>query len=112
MTPYCPKCGDTMTEAENGYLEWARGGMPLVPELEQRLRECYMSQLRRPCDVVFTYRDRPHRIGGVWFCPGCGVLAQESTPGDLRCPSSSQSLVEFVYSLVERHHHSKRVREP
>ena len=105
MPLYCPKCGDTLTETAGGGLECVRGRMLLSQELAQRLRECYVNQTRRPCDAVFTYRDQPHRIGGHWSCPGCGVAAREATRGDLRCPACSQSLVEFTHSLIELHPH-------
>ena len=105
MRLHCPKCGDILTSSTDGSLECARGQMGLAPELERRLRECYVTEIRQPKDVTFTYNDRPHPIGGTWFCPGCGVQAQELSPGDLRCPSCSRSLVEFIYSLVERHPH-------
>jgi hypothetical protein len=105
MLLYCPKCGDILTEGADGRLECAPGRMPLAQELADRFRECYVTQTRRPRDVVFTYRGQPHGIGGEWFCPGCGVAAREATPGDLRCPACSQSLVEFIYSLIERHPH-------
>ena len=105
MTLHCPKCGDVLTESASGEFECVRGRMGLAQELEQRLRECYVLQTRAPRDVVFTYGGKPHRIGGDWFCPGCGVAAQELTPGDLRCPACSRSLVEFVHSLIERHPH-------
>lgn len=105
MTLHCPKCGDVLTESATGGLECVRGQMGLAQELKQRLRECYVTQTRRPRDTVLTYGGRPCGIGGDWFCPGCGVAAQEFTPGDLRCPVCSRSLVEFVYSLIERHPH-------
>jgi uncharacterized Zn finger protein (UPF0148 family) len=105
MTLHCPKCGEILTESSNGSLECARGRMELARELEQRLRDCYIKKVRDPKDVTFTHRGKPHPIGGSWFCPGCGVAAQELTPGDLRCPVCSRSLVEFAYSLIERHPH-------
>ena len=63
------------------------------------------AKTRTPREVVFTYGGKPHAIGGDWFCPGCGVPTQELTPGALRCPACSRSLVEFVHSLIERHPH-------
>jgi uncharacterized Zn finger protein (UPF0148 family) len=105
MKLHCPKCGDVLTETADSHLECVRGQMPLAHELEQRLRECYVAQTREPRDFVHTYG-----IGGDWFCPGCGVAAQELTPGDLRCPTCSRSLVEFVHSLIERHPHFDGVR--
>jgi hypothetical protein len=82
-----------------------RGRMSLAQELEQRLRDCYVTQTRRPNDTVLTYGGQPRAIGGNWYCPGCGAAAQELTPGDLRCPTCSRSLVEFIRSLNERHPH-------
>ena len=70
-----------------------------------RRSRLYVTQTRKPRDVVFTYRGQPHSIGGDWFCAGCGVAAQEFTPGDLRCPVCCRSLVEFVHSLIERRPH-------
>jgi len=105
MTLHCPKCGDVLTKSADGSLECVRGRMGLAQELEQRLRECYVTKARDPKDAAFTYGGRPHPIGGTWFCPGCGVAAQELTPGDLRCPVCSRSLVEFVHALIERHPH-------
>lgn len=104
MPLHCPKCGDVLAE-KDGHFVCLGGRMEFAPELEQRLRECYVEQTRKPRDFVFSYAGRPARIGGDWFCPGCGVAAKESTPGDLRCPTCSRSLVEFVYSLIERHPH-------
>ena len=94
-----------MTESATGGWECVRGQMGLAQELELRLRECYVTQTRRPQDRVFNYGGKPHGIGGDWFCPGCGVAAQELTPGDLRCPVCSRSLVEFVHALIELHPH-------
>ena len=105
MTLHCPKCGDVLTESVEGELQCARGRMGLAQDLEHRLRECYVLQTRTPRDALFTYAGKPHAIGAAWFCPGCGVAAQELTPGDLRCPACSRSLVEFVHSLIERHPH-------
>ena len=105
MTLHCPKCGDQLRTTVGGELTCERGGMPLADELAQRLRDCYVLEVRRPRDVVFQYNGRPHGIGGTWFCPGCGVKLREDSPGDLRCPACERSLVEFVHSLVERHPH-------
>src|SRR5215475_8123843 len=105
MQLHCPKCGDVLAENADGRLACLRGRMELADELEERLRECYAEQTRTPHDVVFAHGGRPARIGGDWFCPGCGVAARELTPGDLRCPACSRSLVEFIHSLIERHPH-------
>jgi hypothetical protein len=109
MKLFCPKCGDQLTQDENGHFECIRGQMPLSLSLEQQLCDCYVTQVRRPLDLVFTYAGKPHMIGGNWYCPGCGALAQEISPGDLRCLICSRSLVEFLYSLIELHPHVDRV---
>ncbi len=82
--------------------------MPLAHQLEQRLVECFVTEARRPREPSFVYNGGPPKIGGQWFCPGCGVMAEESTPGDLRCPKCSRSLAEFVHSLIEPHPHLDR----
>jgi len=105
MPLHCPKCGDILTEAPDGQLACVRGRMDFAQELAQRLRDCYVTKIREPKDTVYARKGRPHAIGGIWFCPGCGDAAQELTPGDLRCPVCSRSLVEFVHSLIERHPH-------
>lgn len=97
---HCPKCGDFLTEAADGSLECVRGRMGLAQELAERLRDCYVTKIREPKNP-----SRQHRIGGSWFCPGCGVAAQELTPGDVRCPVCSRSLAEFMFALIERHPH-------
>ncbi len=105
MTLYCPKCGAQLIRDESGYLECRRGEMQLAQELERRLLECYVTQVRHPREGPFTYAGKSHPIGGTWFCPGCGVAVTEQSPGDLRCPKCTLSLVEFVYSLIEKHPH-------
>ena len=102
---HCPKCGDVLAESPDGNVKCLRGRMEFAQELAQRLRDCYVTKIRDPKDVKFTHRGKPHPIGGSWFCPGCGIPAKETTPGDVRCPSCSRSLVEFMYSLIERHPH-------
>jgi len=106
---FCPKCGEELVaNPDRGYLECIPGQMPLSAELEKRLRECYIECTRNPVDRIFTYNDKPHGIGGQWFCPGCAEEMTEMTPGDLRCPECNRSLFEFVYSLVERHPHKSK----
>jgi hypothetical protein len=105
MKLFCPKCGDQLAQDENGHFECVRGQMPLSLRLERQLCDCYVSQVRRPRDMTFTYGGQPHTVGGDWYCPGCGVLIQELSPGDLRCPICSQSIVEFIHSLIELHPH-------
>ena len=105
MKLFCPKCGDQLAKNTDGHFECKRGRMTLAQELEQRLIECFVNEVRRPREASSVYNGVPPKIGGQWFCPGCGVAVEESTPGNLRCPKCSKSLAEFVHSLIERHPH-------
>jgi tRNA(Ile2) C34 agmatinyltransferase TiaS len=105
MKLFCPKCGAALAKTVDGHFECKRGRMPLAHHLEQRLIECFVTEARRPREPSGVYKAGPPKIGGTWFCPGCGVMTTESTPGDVRCPKCSRSLSEFVYALVERHPH-------
>ena len=105
MKLFCPKCGELLAKTVDGHFECKRGGMPLAQELERRLIECFVTETRRPREPSIVCKGGPPKIGGQWHCPGCGVMAEESTPGDLRCPKCGRSLVEFVHSLIERHPH-------
>jgi hypothetical protein len=62
--------------------------------LEERLIEWFFTEARRPREDVSMHGGRPHKIGGQWFCPGCGVMDEESTPGHLcwrNAPRASRS---------------------
>ena len=98
---YCPKCSDVLEVGANGALSCKRGGMDLSKHLERQLRECYVERIRVPRDDPFAVE-----IGGQWFCPGCGVRAVETHPGDLRCPRCRYSLREFIRELIELHPHA------
>jgi rubrerythrin len=89
----------------DGHFECKRGRMPLAEELERRLIECFVTETRQPREPSEVYKGGSLKIGGQWFCPGCGTMAEESTPGDVRCPKCSRSLAEFVFSLIEHHPH-------
>lgn len=102
---HCPRCGQIMTRSAAGELVCVRGQMHLARELENRFRDCYVTKISAPRDGINTYNGKLSRVGGKWFCPGCGIPAQELIDGDLRCPQCAQSLVEFVYALIERHPH-------
>ena len=102
---HCPRCNAVLTEREGKPSRCDPGQMDLSQDLERRLRECYVDNLRAPRSEPLAYR-----VGGSWFCPGCGVRALESTPGDLRCPSCQKGLAEFIYSLVELHPHEPSTR--
>lgn len=96
---FCPKCGNHLSETDHGFM-CEQGQMEVVPELAQRLRDCYISKSREPHELRFNFRE-----GGRWFCPGCGVLAEEIA-GYVRCPQCKRSLNEFLRVLIERHPHS------
>ncbi len=89
-----------MADDNAGSLACRRGEMQLSRDLQRRMTECYLTEVRRPSDAPYN-----HSVGGAWFCPACGVGATEVTRGDLRCPRCSRSLAEFVYALVELHPH-------
>jgi len=101
MKLFCPNCGEQLAKTVDGHFECKRGQMPLARELEQRLIECFVTEVRCPREPSIG----PPKIGGRWYCPSCGVMAEESTPGDLRCPKCARSLFEFVHSLIEHHPH-------
>src|SRR5258708_2757974 len=102
-TLFCPKCGEALTRHADGSLECVPGQMPLAQELAQRIVDCYDTEARRPREPDLAQYRGSAGIGGEWFCPGCGVHTQESSPWDLRCPACSRSLFEFAHSLIERH---------
>jgi hypothetical protein len=95
---FCPMRGVEMTNV-GGVLTCVPGDMPLSPRMQQSLIECFVDRTRMPRDSASS-----HQIGGAWFCPGCGVRAEENE-GRLVCPSCSRSLNEFVYPLIELHPH-------
>src|SRR5690242_9415664 len=98
---YCPRCGDVLKTSESGEVFCERGQMSLSQHLYQRLAECYVENLRRPKDVVFIHKGKPHSVGSPWYCPGCGIEIHESSPGTLVCAKCTRSIVEFVRELVE-----------
>ncbi len=97
---YCPKCGDLLRRDANGELICDRGEMGLSRALERGFQECFVDRTRVPRTDPFSFE-----IGGVWWCPGCGVLAEERSRGDLRCPACGVSFREFLVHLVEVHPH-------
>jgi hypothetical protein len=58
MPLHCPKCGNVFAE-KDGHFVCLAGRMELAPELEQRLRECYLEETRLPHDFVFSHAGRP-----------------------------------------------------
>lgn len=78
-----------------------RGEMSLSKALQQALLDCYSKETRRPEERRFGFR-----VGGQWFCPGCGVATTEED-GFVRCPRCTRSLNEFIPQLVELHPHRR-----
>ena len=98
---FCPRCGDELSRnASNGALECAAGQMQLSLRMEQRLKERFEDGV----GGVDT-RPYPHGIGGTWFCPACGVPANELTKGDLRCSQCRLALADMVWELIEINPH-------
>ncbi len=97
---YCPKCGDGLERRPTGELTCERGDMRLSKELERRLTECFVDRTRRPGAVPLH-----RRVGGSWYCPGCGVAMVETDPGLITCPRCGLALGELVHELIELHPH-------
>ena len=104
-TLFCPRCGDALSELPDGILQCERGQMQLSRDLARAFHDCFVTEVRLPREPDLTRMRYPAGIGGIWFCPGCGVQAREDTPWDLRCPQCSRSLFSFVRPLIELHFH-------
>jgi hypothetical protein len=99
-TLYCPKCGDKLKTTSHGpYCQ--RGDMYLSQLLERRFVACFILEVTNPREFQLNFR-----VGGNWFCPKCGIQAQENN-GFVRCPKCKANLNEFMYPLVELHPHLK-----
>ena len=96
---FCPKCGREMKQTERG-LKCEFGDMPLSRDLERRLTECYVTKIRQPRELQFSFG-----VGGKWYCPEDGVLMPEVAKGVVRCPQCRRNFNEFVGALIELHPH-------
>src|SRR5579864_589515 len=101
---YCPKCGDALEETESTFI-CVRGNMPLSTYMSKHLYACFVSQSDQPRE--FQFSKDGYRWGGRWFCPGCGVLMHEETPGAVRCPKCRRNIGMFLHQLVELHPHQR-----
>ena len=99
LTLFCPICGNPLVERD-GILYCEQGGMEVTQALRERLEECYIAQKRRPREQRSN-----HKVGGAYFCPGCGVLTEE-IEGAITCPQCGKWVNEFRFSLIEHHWHS------
>ncbi len=102
---FCPRCGDRLVDIQ-GELTCVAGGMGLSKVMASRLTDCYVSKSRRPSERDIAFPDIAFRWGGEWYCPGCGVRAQEFARGRIVCPNCQSCMSEFIYELVEFHPHA------
>jgi hypothetical protein len=77
-TMYCPKCGDALKE-EEGTFTCLRGDMTLLQYMAVHLYSCVVSRTEEAKEFHFTAAG--YTVGGLWFCPGCGLVVSEETPG-------------------------------
>ena len=106
---YCPKCGDSLRE-ERGLFLCERGQMELSQFIAERLFSCFITKTEDAEEFHFTKKG--YRIGGQWFCPGCGVLMKEEEPGAVRCPDCRRNIGKYLQQLIELHPHAGRVARP
>ena len=97
---HCPRCGAVLEEEDGLARRCAPGAMRLSEHLTRALDDCYVKNVRAPREGRL-----PFRVGGTWYCPGCGVMLEEPSVGEVRCPACKRSLVEFIRHLVELHPH-------
>ena len=91
---FCPRCGEELTEV-NGELQCEPGEMGLSPKMRRHLSECFVEKSRAPKEIALGFR-----VGGTWYCPGCGVRVEEEARR-VACPIGSRSLNEFIWRRVE-----------
>ena len=95
---YCPKCGEPLEEKEGKFV-CVSGNMELSATMATHLYACFVSQSEQPEELEFTKEG--YRVGGHWFCPGCGILMHEESPGAVRCPKCNRNIAMFLNQLVE-----------
>jgi rubrerythrin len=102
---YCPKCGDSLKE-NIGMFFWERGQMELSRGIAESLYSGFVSKTERPED--FRFGNDVYRFGGEWFCPGCGLLMNEETPGAVKCPQCGRNIGKYLHQLIKLHPHAGR----
>ncbi len=102
---YCPKCGDSLKE-DRGLFLCERGQMELSPFMAERLYSGFVTKTEDPKDFRFTKEG--YHFGGLWFCPGCGVLMNEEEPGAVKCPQCLRNIGQYLQQLMELHPHAGR----
>lgn len=73
--------------------------MPLAPHTAGRLFAAFVERTTMP-----SAEPRRYRVGGRWYCPGCGVR-MITEPHDVHCPRCTLHLNEFLVELIELHSH-------
>ena len=95
---FCPYCGSEL-ERVGGELACRRGGMELSPHMEERLCAAFVHGTDEPSRSPVRYR-----VGGRWYCPGCGVPAVTGEHS-VACSRCGKHLTPFLVELVELHSH-------
>jgi uncharacterized Zn finger protein (UPF0148 family) len=95
---YCPFCGGVTSFAATGYAECPTGAV-LSEHVAVALHDAFVAKSRLPSQATL-----PFRVGGTWFCPGCGC-SMRALDGAVRCASCDRYLNEFIYELVELNPH-------
>lgn len=68
------------------------------------LDSCFVSRTEEPKEFQFTTGG--YSVGGLWFCPGCGVLMRGETPDAVRYSwNARRNIGSFLPGLIELHPH-------
>ena len=96
----CPKCGEVLQQSRGTYT-CLRGDMELSRNLADQLYACFVAKTEEPGEAP-TFK-----VGGHWFCPGCGIAMKEEIPGTVLCPQCGRNIGRsLMFQLVELHPHS------
>lgn len=82
-----------------GELTCPRGWMPLAPNTEARLQAAFVDRSVEPSSAPV-----PYRIGGRWYCPGCGCR-MKTDDHSISCERCGRHLTPFATELIELHSH-------
>lgn len=94
---YCPMCGDKLKQ-DGETFTCMRGELDLTVHMARLLHASFVERSvppKQPVAIKF-------RMGGTWFCPGCGVQMQEASgTNGVICPKCGGNLGPFLYELIE-----------